>query len=113
MGCSGSALACARANLQAAGYDRLVQLEPWNATHLPLVDRSVTMICADLPFGQLVGSHRENEALYPQIFVEATRIAGPGARMVLLPHEVRPLERVAATHTQAWRAEEVLPVRSG
>jgi tRNA (guanine6-N2)-methyltransferase len=108
-----AALVCARANLQAAGYDQLVQLEPWNATHLPLADRSVTMICADLPFGQLVGSHRENEALYPQIFVEATRIAGPGARMVLLTHEVRLLERIAATHTQAWQTEEVLRVRSG
>ena len=108
-----AALACARANLAAAGFERLVRLEPWDARQLALPTASVNMICADLPFGQLVGSHQENEALYPQIMAEAARIAVPHARMVLLTHEVRLLERVAAAYARHWRIEEVVRVRSG
>jgi tRNA (guanine6-N2)-methyltransferase len=108
-----SALECAQQNLQAAGYDRQVRLEPWDATHLPLADRSVTLLCSDLPFGQLIGSHSNNELIYPQIFAEATRVAAPAARMVLLTHEVRLLERMASDYTEAWRMEKVLRVRSG
>jgi tRNA (guanine6-N2)-methyltransferase len=115
IGCdtSPAALDCARANLQAAGYERRARLEQWNAAALPLPDRSATTICADLPFGQLVGSHRENEALYPRLLAEAARVAAPQARMVLLTHEVRLLERVATEHLQEWRLAEALRVRSG
>jgi 23S rRNA G2445 N2-methylase RlmL len=107
------ALECARENLRAAGYERLARLERWDAAHLPLGDNSVSVICADLPFGQLVGSHRENELLYPRILAEAARIAAHGARMVLLTHEVRLLERIAAEQVSAWRLDNVLRVRSG
>ncbi|HET9224300.1 MAG TPA: methyltransferase domain-containing protein, partial [Roseiflexaceae bacterium] len=107
------ALECAQANLQAAGFGDLVRLERWDAADLPLAEGSATVICADLPFGQLVGSHRENEALYPRLFAEATRIAAPGARLVLLTHEVRLLERAAMRHIDAWRKEEELRVRTG
>jgi 23S rRNA G2445 N2-methylase RlmL len=108
-----AALECAQANLQAAGFGGLVQLERWDAANLPLADGCATMICSDLPFGQLVGSHRENETLYPRFFAEATRIAAPDARMILLTHEVRLLERVAVEHAGAWRKEEELRVRTG
>jgi ubiquinone/menaquinone biosynthesis C-methylase UbiE len=108
-----AALECAQVNLRAAGYQRNVQLEQWDAGALPLPDSSVSVICADLPFGQLVGSHRENEQLYPRIFAEAARVARPGARMVLLSHEVRLLERMAARFGHEWQPREVLRVRSG
>jgi 23S rRNA G2445 N2-methylase RlmL len=108
-----TALECAQANLRAAGFGELARLEPWDAGDLPLTDGSATVVCADLPFGQLVGSHRENEILYPRFFAEATRIAAPGARLVLLTHEVRLLERVAMRHASMWRQEEELRVRTG
>jgi tRNA (guanine6-N2)-methyltransferase len=108
-----TALECARANIHAAGFDELARLEQWDAAALPLADGSATMICADLPFGQLIGSHRQNEALYPRIFAEAARVTAPGARMVLLTHEIRLLEQVARQHAGAWREEQVLRVRSG
>jgi 23S rRNA G2445 N2-methylase RlmL len=115
LGCDidSTALECARVNLQAAGFGGMTRLERWDAADLPLADGSATVICADLPFGQLVGSHRENEALYPRVFTEAARIAAPGARMVLLTHEMRLLERVATQHASAWRHEETLRVRTG
>jgi ubiquinone/menaquinone biosynthesis C-methylase UbiE len=108
-----AALECAQANLRAAGRERGVQLEQWDAGAMPLPDSSVSVICADLPFGQLVGSHHENEQLYPRIFAEAARVARPGARMVLLSHEIRLLERVAGRFAREWQPREVLRVRSG
>jgi tRNA (guanine6-N2)-methyltransferase len=108
-----AALECAQRNLQAAGYDRHVRLERWDAGQLPLEDGSVNVICADLPFGQLVGSHGENEVLYPRLLAEAARVAAPGAHMVLLTHEVRLLERVAEHYSDLWGVEEIVRVRSG
>ena len=108
-----AALDCARANLRAAGLDRAARLEGWDAGDMPLDDASVSMICVDLPFGQLVGSHRENQEFYPRVFAEAARVAQPGARMVLLTHEVRLLERTAERFAHQWRLLDLLRVRSG
>jgi SAM-dependent methyltransferase len=108
-----AALDCARRNLRAAGLERMARLEQWDAGALPLPDAGVSAIFADLPFGQLIGSHRENEALYPRVLAEAARVARPGARMVLLTHEVRLLERVAERFAAQWQPREVLRVRSG
>jgi tRNA (guanine6-N2)-methyltransferase len=108
-----AALECARLNLRAAGLDQAARLEDWDASAIPLADASVSMICADLPFGQLVGSHRENQEFYPRVFAEAARVARPGARMVLLTHEVRLLDRTAERFAHQWQPLEVLRVRSG
>ena len=108
-----AALDCARANLRAAGLEGAARLESWDAGALPLKDASVSMICVDLPFGQLVGSHRENQEFYPRVFAEAARVARPGARLVLLTHEVRLLERTAERFAQYWRLLDLLRVRSG
>jgi SAM-dependent methyltransferase len=89
-----AALGCARANVAAAGLAARCELHPWDATRLPLHDASVDAICADLPFGHLVGSHAENLRLYPAILDEAARVARPGARCVLLSHEVRLMEHL-------------------
>jgi len=115
IGCDTDAasLDCARANLRAAGLDRVVQLKGWDAGALPLEDASVSMICVDLPFGQLVGSHRENREFYPRVFAEAARVARPGARMVLLTHEVRLLEDTAERFAHQWLLLDLLRVRSG
>jgi SAM-dependent methyltransferase len=87
-----AALACARANVAAAGLVARCELHPWDATRLPLHSASVDAICADLPFGHLVGSHVENLSLYPALLSEAARVARPGAHCVLLSHEVRLME---------------------
>jgi predicted RNA methylase len=115
-----AALACAAENLNAASGHEIpedeaerARLEGWDATDTPLADRCVDVICADLPFGQLIGSHRENEALYPRIFAEASRIAASRARMVLITHEVRLLEQVADQYRDVWRLDTVLRVRVG
>ncbi len=108
-----AALACAQQNLEAAGFAPEVQLEGWDASALPLPDASVDVIVGDLPFGQLVGTHRQNIALYPRVLAEAARVARPGARMALLTHEVRLLEQAAGEFSDQWIVREVLRVRTG
>ena len=73
------ALACARENLAAAGSLDAVRLLRAGAGRLPLADASWDTMVADLPWALLVGTRRENEALYPALLAEAARVAAPGA----------------------------------
>lgn len=107
------ALPCALANLHAARITHRAQITAWDVTALPLDDASVDIIIADLPFGQLVGTHQINLGLYPRLIDEAARVATSGARAVLLTHEVRLLDRVLADRQDVWLREETIAVQSG
>lgn len=115
IGCdiSPTALECARVNVEAAGFGEQTILHPWNAAQLPLPDQSVDVVLSDLPFGQRVGSHRENELLYPCLITEATRVARPGAVLCLLTHEVRLLADVLRQQRAAWTVTDEWMVRAG
>ena len=65
----------------------------------------MTALCADLPFGQQVGSHAANLALYPAALAEAARIAAPGARMCIISHETR-LMSDSLARSPAWELVE-------
>jgi ubiquinone/menaquinone biosynthesis C-methylase UbiE len=108
-----AALACARENLTAARLERRVRLVRGDMRALPLPDRSVDVLTSDLPFGQMIGSHAENEQLYPTLLREATRVAAAGARLVLITHEIRLLERLLAVSDMqaAWTTEQILRVK--
>ena len=108
-----AALACAAANLQAAHLNGDISLIRADAGCLPLPSGSIDVLTADLPFGQMIGSHAENEQLYPALLAEATRVAAPGARMTLITHEVRLLERLLATPdlSAAWESDQILRVK--
>jgi tRNA (guanine6-N2)-methyltransferase len=114
IGCdtSSEALECARANLEASGHKFLVELEQWDAQSLPLPSQSVDALCADLPFGNLVGSHTTNIQLYPRILREAARVAKTGSRFVVVSHEVRLMDQVLAQTTD-WSVEQTLRIRLG
>jgi SAM-dependent methyltransferase len=107
------ALTCTRANL-AASEHRLprVGLVLADACDIPLPDHSVPVLCADLPFGHLVGSHAENVELYPCIFREAARVAQPGARFILITHEVRLTEALLKASSE-WKVEKQIRVSLG
>ena len=106
-----AALACARANVAASGYAG-IELHDWDATALPLPDAGVDALCADLPFGNLVGSHADNVTLYPRLLAEAARVARAGARFVLITHEVRLMDTLRRAEP-AWAVEQVLPITLG
>jgi tRNA (guanine6-N2)-methyltransferase len=104
-----AALDCARSNVQAAKLASRIQLEAWDARSLPLDKHSVDVICADLPFGHDVGSHAENIELYPALLQEAARVARPGARFVLLTHEIRLMDSLLE-NSPSWLAVEIIPI---
>jgi tRNA (guanine6-N2)-methyltransferase len=79
----------------------------WDTTRLPLAAGSVDVICSDLPFGHDVGSHDENLILYPRMLKEAARIAAPGARVVLLSHELRLMESILSRSGEWEVAEKI------
>ncbi|MCL4505476.1 MAG: methyltransferase domain-containing protein [Chloroflexi bacterium] len=107
------ALACAQRNIDAAGATGRVALCSADARALPLPDHSADALCADLPFGHLVGSHADNVHSYPLILREAARIARPGARFGLITHEARLMEQLLADTGNPWRVQQVLRVELG
>jgi len=112
------ALICASRNIAAyrkgAGASAAeIKLHDWDATRLPLPDASVDAIVADLPFGNLVGSHAGNAALYPALLREAARVAKPGARFVVITAEIRLLEAALAPILRQWEREQALRVNLG
>jgi SAM-dependent methyltransferase len=106
-----AALACAAQNL-AAARARRARLVRADAGQLPFAAGSFTHLLADLPFGQLIGSHAENAALYPRLLAEATRVSAPGAHLLMITHEVRLLERLLAAPplAAAWQPQQILRI---
>lgn len=105
-------LAAARANLAAAGVAGGLRLLRADATATGLADSAFTALCADLPYGNLVGSHRSNAALYPGVLREAARLAAPGAAFAVITHELR-LFDACLREAGRWTAERTVRVLQG
>ena len=107
------ALEAARANLEAAGLAGAARLLRADATDTGLPAAAFDAVVMDPPYGNLVGSHRENEELYPRLLAEAARLTRPGGGLVVITHEVRLFE--ASLHGQpgAWRKEREVRVFQG
>lgn len=107
------ALECARRNAEAAGYAEQIKLREGDARgDLTMTARSADVIVADLPFGNLVGSHEDNLDIYPLVFKEAARIAKPGARVAFISHEIRLMESLLEQST-VWKQEQVIRITLG
>jgi tRNA (guanine6-N2)-methyltransferase len=105
-------LACAGENIAAAGLAGGAELLPADATDLPFDDGEFDRLSADLPWGDVVGTHRENARLYPRFLAEAARVGGPGARLVVVTHELRLFEAALAGEP-AWRQTGLVRVFHG
>ena len=64
---------------------------------------------ADLPFGHLVGSHDENEWLYPAILSEAARIARKDALFALITHEIRLMDGILSGYDE-WKLIKMMKI---
>lgn len=102
--------ACA-ANLRAAGLAgraRLVRADiaddSWTASG------PFDVIMADPPWGTLTGSHDTNEALHLALLERARAVAAPGARLAVLTHEIRIMERCLRRASQQWSEHQVVRV---
>jgi tRNA (guanine6-N2)-methyltransferase len=105
------ALACARENLIASGHIHAVKLVRCDAGRVPLPTGWASAVCADLPFGMLVGSHQSNKVLYPRLLEEAGRLARSGGIMVAITQEVRLFEQAVAALHDTWKTVRVIPIR--
>jgi len=101
-------LRCAEKNIHAANYQNIALL-CCDAKRLPFDSSMFNVLCADLPFGQRVGSHEHNKTLYPAILKEAARISTDSARFVLITHEIRLIEQVIA-QSPLWMIEKTYRV---
>lgn len=104
-----SHLRCAQANIEASVHSGSIALQFADMTRLPLPDASVTALCADLPFGQLTGTHHANQKLYPAALAEAARVTVSGARFVLMTHEIRLIEGLLP-HSASWQHDQTIRV---
>ncbi len=107
------ALRCATANLTASGHAADADVFEMDAANLQLPDTCMEVIMADLPWGQLVGSHEANRTLYPQVLAEAARVAVPGARAVFITHEIRLMEQVLGELAHLWQVQHTERVFQG
>lgn len=107
---SADAVACAQTNLKAAG--KQIEVAQVDALHTGLPARSFDLVMADLPWGDAIGSHQSNEALYPAFLQEMYRLTSKRGRLCLITHEIRLFERVMAAQSQ-WDAKELFQVYSG
>jgi SAM-dependent methyltransferase len=105
-----AALACARANLVAAGCAGRARLVRADAGRLPLATATIDELVCDLPFGMVVGTPEENARLYPLLLGEAARVAAPRARLVVVTASRRLFERHAGD-AATWRLLERAPLR--
>jgi 23S rRNA G2445 N2-methylase RlmL len=102
-------IACAGQNIAASTAKAGIQLLQGDVRRLPCASSSADVILADLPFGQLVGSHKDNMTLYPDVLREAARVAKPGARAVFITHEIRLMDNLLR-HSEAWRTRQVIRI---
>jgi tRNA (guanine6-N2)-methyltransferase len=109
----GAALEAARSNVAAARLASRVQLARADVGRLPLAGGTLDVLAADLPYGDRVGSHGDNLALYPTLLREAARVARPGARFVAITHDIRLLEACLREARSLWRVEWRLRVLQG
>lgn len=100
-------------NTEQGDISRYVLLLATDATQLPFLENSFNVICADLPWGQLVGTHEQNNDIYPRFLQEAARVAIPLARLIVLTHEISLFERVLQNFSDVWQIEEVVKVFQG
>lgn len=102
-----AAMSCCQKNIFEAGIHG-VDLIAGDMRALPFRSGFADVICADLPFGQLVGSHSENLRLYPALLRESARVAKPEGRLIVLTHEMRLFE--AALLESPWKAVQKLQI---
>jgi tRNA (guanine6-N2)-methyltransferase len=100
------ALEFAKGNLSAAGITTPIVYT--DATQSPFADASLGAISADLPFGQLKGSHRLNQVLYPAVLKEMWRVLSNDGLTVLLTHEARLMNQLLKT--MDWHIEQIRTV---
>ena len=101
-----AALATTRVHLRNARHRGVhVELLEADATALDGGVGRFDALVANLPWGTLVGSHDENDVLYPALLRGAAAVGAPSARFGVLTHDVRRFESVLRAQ-ERWALEQ-------
>lgn len=93
------ALEKARANLSRVKVFTLVERD---ARRLPLRDASVNAVCADLPWGRLIGEKQELERCYVESLREMTRVCEFGGRLAVITQESSLFDKALDAYQAYW-----------
>ncbi len=100
---SDTALKAGARNASASGIGHRIRHIQADAGQTPLPSHAADRLYADLPFGHHIGSHESNMRLYPEILLEADRLARSNAAFIILTHEVKLLRR--CLRESSWKIE--------
>lgn len=84
------ALAAAQTNV--GNKFKPIELNQWDARHLPFEDGTIDKIVCNLPFGKQIGSPDENQELYGSFLKEVSRLLKSDGKAVLLTSEAHLLK---------------------
>ncbi len=73
-------------------------------------DAQFDVVFADPPWGDKAGRHETNEALHEALLRRAYELSAPGARMVVLTHEIRVMQRCLRQAPARWTVSDELRV---
>lgn len=93
-------------NIVVSGHEHKIRFIQSDITCLPFEDNRFDSITADLPFGQRVGTHKDNLILYPKVLQETARVASKSARFVLITHEVKLMDNLIPQFNDVWHLVE-------
>jgi tRNA (guanine6-N2)-methyltransferase len=98
------AVAAARENIASARLDRRARLVVGDiADDEWLRSGPYDVLLADPPWGDKTGRHGRNEEIHQTLLERAYLGAAPGARLAVLTHEVRIMERCLARTRDLWQ----------
>ncbi len=103
---SAVALDAAQQNCAAVGLNGQVLLVEGDARRLPFEDGRFDKLCADLPWGESIGTHASNISLYKEVFEEAHRLCRPGGKLVVLTQDRRALKALTSEVENRWQLVE-------
>lgn len=103
-----AAIEAAQENLKNVQVNRELTLYLWDARQMPVRSGSLDVVVSNLPFGEQIGSHASNPALYARLFGELIRILRPGGRAVLLSGEKELMRDLIHEQRLLRREQEVL-----
>ncbi len=105
---SGQALEKARRNLS---HVKPLSLLRQDARQLSLEDGSVSAVCADLPWGRLIGEKRALEGCYVDTLREMTRVCSPRGKLAIITQENVLFEKALRTYAEYWTTIGCLRVK--
>lgn len=106
---SSKAIEKARKNLEYLATPPKILHEGIDELSLP--DQSVDVICADLPWGRLIGKRDELHEVYRAALQQASRVCVTGGRYAVLTQEIQLFEDLLKSFAKDWRIEASFRVK--